>query len=711
MVTQAQVLVQRHPNEGALWKALSVGQQMLGQDALPALQRARALLPEDGELAANLGALWMARQAWPRAHEVLLEAVRLQPQLAGAHNNLGNVLLALQQPAQALAAFDAALRLQPGLAAARGNRARALLALGRHDEAADAFDGALAVSPQDAALHLHAATALRAAGRTAQAAARLQDALQRDDRLTQAWFTLGELRLEQGDAAGAVAAWERLVQLDPGHVEAACNLSQLQPSRGEAVLRAALAAGASGERRAAVLANLGGLLLQAQRLSDAAQVFRDAVAAAPSSAQALSNLAQVLRRQGALDDADRVLTALIDQHPDVLTAHSDRLLLRSYRQQRADEAEGLRAQARAFGERLPAAGPRPAAARRSGLRVGLVSADLRQHPVGRLAMAWLPALARQAEVVVYDNAREGDGLTAALRPAVAGWREVALLDDEAVSRQIAADGIDVLVDLNGHTGGHRLGVFARRPARRQFSWLGYAGSTGLAQMDGFIADRWLVPPAGEAAFVEPVLRLAHSFTVYAPPAFAPAVGPLGARPRFGSFNGLHKLSDAVLALWSRMLAAVPDSRLLIQAPGLQHAAERAALLARWPGDPGQLDLAGPLPLQDYLAAMGSVDLMLDPFPYSGGMTSLDALWMGVPVLTLPGPAPIARQGLSFLQTLGLAQDWVARDEDDAVQRVAAWAEDRAGLAALRAGLRQRMADSPLCDADSFARDWISRVTA
>ncbi|PTT87425.1 glycosyltransferase, partial [Pelomonas sp. HMWF004] len=246
---------------------------------------------------------------------------------------------------------------------------------------------------------------------------------------------------------------------------------------------------------------------------------------------------------------------------------------------------------------------------------------------------------------------------------------------------------------------------------RQFSWLGYAGSTGLAQMDGFIGDRWLLPEGAEAAFVEPLRRLPHSFTVYAPPAAAPVVTPLNRQPTFGSFNALHKLDAAVLALWARVLAATPGSRLLIKAPGLQHESVREALRRRWPGDAARLALAGPSALGGYLAAFGEVDIALDPAPYSGGMTTLDGLWMGVPVLTLPGPAPISRQGLSFLQTLGLADDWVAGDEDDFVRRACVLAQGRTALGPLRAGLRGRMAASALCDADQFAADLLALVTA
>jgi len=711
MAARARELLVARPDDGGLWKALSVAQQMLGEDALPALTRALELLPADAELAANLGALLAARGRWTEACTAYERALALQPRLPGAHNNLGNALLALRRPAEALAAFERALALQPGLAPALGNRARALLALGRHGEAAEGFTQAIAARPQDAALRLHAATALAAAGRPGEALARLREAVALAPGHAEAWFGLGQLLREAGDSDAAAAAWEQVLALDAGHAEAACNLALLRPGRGEAVLGAVLDAGVSGERRAAVLANLGGLRLQQGRFGAAVEAYRQALAAAPDSPQALSNLAQALKQQGGLEEADAVLGRLIERAPALQTARSDRLLLRAYRQQRDDQAAALRAEAEAFGRlvQAPAAArpPRPA----GPLRVGLVSADLRSHPVGRLAEAWLPALAARCELHVYANQRADDALTGRLRRAAPRWCDALALDDEALAARVAADGIDVLVDLSGHTGGHRLGLFARRPAPRQFSWLGYAASTGLAGMDGFIGDRWLLPAGAEAGFVEPLRRLPHSFTVYAPPEAAPPVGPLGGAPRFGCFNALHKLGDEVLALWARVVAAVPGSRLLLKAPGLQNEAERAALCARWPGDPACLELEGPGALPDYLAAFGRVDIALDPFPHSGGMTTLDGLWMGVPVLTLPGPAPISRQGLSFLQTLDLAEEWVAADAEDLLRVARARMDDRPGLAALRAGLRERMAASALCDAKGFAADWLALLQA
>ncbi|KQW51545.1 MULTISPECIES: tetratricopeptide repeat protein [unclassified Roseateles] len=711
MAARARSLLAGRPQDGELWKALSVAQQMLGEDALPALERAMTLRPADAELAANLGALLAGRGRWAEARRSYEQALRLQPRLAGAHNNLGNALLALQEPAEALAAFDRALAFQPGLVAALGNRGRALLALGRHVDAALAFEQAVAAQPRDAGLHVHAATALAAAGRPVDAITRLRQAVALAPERPEPWFMLGNLLNESGAADAAAQAWERVLALDAGHAEAACNLALLQPSRGEAVLGAALAMGLTGERRAAVLGNLGGLRLRDGRVIEAVAAYRQALAETPLSPQALSNLAQALKRRGDLEEADVVLSRLIDTDPALLTARSDRLLLRAYRQAHAEDAGPLKDEAGRFGQVVQApAVVRPARAP-GPLRVGLVSADLRSHPVGRLAEAWLPALAQRCELHVYASHRADDALTQRLRAAAPRWQDVAAWDDATLASRIAAEGVDLLIDLSGHTGGHRLGAFARRPAPRQFSWLGYAGSTGLAAMDGFIGDRWLLPPNAEAGFVERLLRLPNSFTVYAPPADAPAVTQRDGELCFGSFNALHKLGDEVLALWARLLDAVPHSRLLLKAPGLQHEAERAALIARWPGDAARLVLEGPGPLADYLAAFGRVDIALDPFPHGGGMTTLDGLWMGVPVLTLPGPAPISRQGLSFMQTLGLGQGWIATDEADFLRLAQARSQDRVGLAALRAGLRERMATSPLCDADRLADDLLAAMTA
>ena len=269
------------------------------------------------------------------------------------------------------------------------------------------------------------------------------------------------------------------------------------------------------------------------------------------------------------------------------------------------------------------------------------------------------------------------------------------------------DRIDILFDLSGHTSGHRLLVFARRPAPIQITWIGYVGTTGLAAIDYLIADRFHVPPGAETQYREKVLRMPDGYVCFDPPAEAPPVGPLPARGSghvtFGSFNNVPKLSSEVIALWARIVGRVPDSRLLLISPALGSAAVRERITAGFVaagGDRTRLEIRGSLGRPDLLAAYNQVDLALDPFPYSGGVTTCEALWMGVPVVTYPGETFAGRHALSHLSNVGLTET-VAADPGDYVERAVRLAEDLPHLAALRSGLRDGMANSPLCNGERF----------
>jgi predicted O-linked N-acetylglucosamine transferase (SPINDLY family) len=295
-----------------------------------------------------------------------------------------------------------------------------------------------------------------------------------------------------------------------------------------------------------------------------------------------------------------------------------------------------------------------------------------------------------------------------LRRHCAQWLVVADLDDAALANRIRSDGVDVLIDLSGHTLNNRLPVLAWKPAPVQLSWLGYCGSTGLANVDAFVADPWIVPDGCAGEFVERVVRLPQTFLCFTPPPFDLAVGPLPALAngsiRFGCFNQLAKMNEPVVALWAKVMHAVPGSQLVLQAQALQDPAIRRRVLDRYAKhgiEPERLSLQPARSREDYLAAYAQVDIALDPFPYPGGTTTLEALWMGVPVLTLPGASALSRQGLSIMQNLGLA-DWVAKDADDYLARAVQLAADATVLAELRRGLRQRLLSSPLCDATRFA---------
>jgi predicted O-linked N-acetylglucosamine transferase (SPINDLY family) len=308
---------------------------------------------------------------------------------------------------------------------------------------------------------------------------------------------------------------------------------------------------------------------------------------------------------------------------------------------------------------------------------------------------------------------------------VAVWRDITKLSDDAAAAMICDDRIDILIDLSGHTGGHRLQLFLRKPSPVQVSWLGYFNTTGVKAIDYLISDETTIPPEEEQWFSEQIFRLPGSRFCYAPPEYAP---PVTAPPvmtsgfiTFGSFNNIAKLTPEVIELWSRVLIAIPDSKLIIKWSTLRRKKVRDRLLrqfARHGVSEERLVLRVWSPHADMLREYGDIDIILDPFPFSGGMTSCEALWMGVPVLTLLGDKPAGRQTAGFLRTIGLPE-WVTMSPEQFVTRAKEAASDHDELNTIRFGLRERMIASTLCDGVSFTRNleaayrtmwkaWISR---
>jgi predicted O-linked N-acetylglucosamine transferase (SPINDLY family) len=359
-----------------------------------------------------------------------------------------------------------------------------------------------------------------------------------------------------------------------------------------------------------------------------------------------------------------------------------------------------------------------AAARRHGndpdplrrIRVGVVSGDLVNHAVVNFLDSMLPELDGEAiELFAYATTNHFDSTTDRLRQSIPNWRKVANYGDAKLAANIVEDNIDVLIDLAGHTANSRLPVFALKPAPVQLTWLGYSGTTGVPGMDYILADRHVAPEGSEGQFTETVWRLPDSYLCFSAPRRSPAVAPLPAAERgqltFGCFNTINKLSAPAIALWAEVLRAVPESRLLLKNRRFSLADAREAIAQRFLRHgiaAARLELLGHVEeAEGHLATYGQVDIALDPFPYNGTTTSCEAMWMGVPVLTLRGDRFIARVGESLLRSIGL-DEWVATDGEDFVRRARELSADLPALAQLRAGLRQRMAASPLMDAPRFA---------
>lgn len=524
---------------------------------------------------------------------------------------------------------------------------------------------------------------------------------------------LGCALMEAGQLDDAAGVLEGAVLMAPEQGDALANLAIVLDRLGrteEAVALAHRAVAARPEHAATHVA-LSIVLASSGLIGQAERAARHAAAIAPADIAALLQLGNVLIDAGDPDAAVAAYARVIEREPDHRGATENRLYA-LHLSPTVDDRD-LVTELRAWGSGLSGlAEPRPDRGRDPNrrLRVGYVSADFGKHPVGWFLSPVLPNHDPAAvEIHAYSGRTVEDEVTDHLRRHCASWVPTAGMDDAALAGRIRADGIDLLVDLSGHTAHNRLGVFARTPAPVLATWGGLIGTSGLPAMDWLIGDPRQCPAGAEELHTERIVRLPGGYVPYGPPAYAPPVAPppaLGSgHVTFGCFNRLAKIQDGVIALWARVLEAVPGGRLLLNTRELRCPDLRGRVAARF-GAAGigsdRLELAQGGGHADMLESYAGVDIALDPFPYSGGLTTLEALWMGVPVVTLPGRRFCSRHSVGHVTVLG-HPEWAAVDADDYVRIAAALSRDREALGGLRSGLRGRMAASPLCDGAAFTR--------
>jgi predicted O-linked N-acetylglucosamine transferase (SPINDLY family) len=459
--------------------------------------------------------------------------------------------------------------------------------------------------------------------------------------------------------------------------------------------------------------NLGITLGVQGKLDEAVACYRRALELKPDHADAYNNLGNALKDQGALREAVACYRRAMELKPDFAQVHSNLLLTLQYC---PEVTPATLAEAHAEYDRRHAAPLRGAFAqhenvrdRHGRLRLGFVSPDLGRHPVGFFLVRVLENLSQQQHpTICYSDRLVKDGLTHRLQAAATQWRDVAGMSDQRLAEQIRADRIDILFDLAGHTAHNRLLVLARKPAPIQITWIGYEGTTGLAAMDYLLADRHMVPEGAEPYYRERVLRMPEGYLCYDPPEAAPPAGPLPSLAKgyttFGSFNNPAKITAEVAAVWARILRRAATARLVLKYRGLGDPAVKRRyldLFAAHGVQPQRLELLPWSSYAEYLATYQQVDVALDPFPFSGSVTTCEALWMGVPVITCPVETFASRHALSHLSSVGLTET-IAHDLDEYVELAVSLAGELPRLAVLRAGLRQRMAASPLCQGKRFA---------
>jgi len=600
-----------------------------------------------------------------------------------AHVNLGNALKDLGRLDAAMASYRSALEINPDFEVAHYNLAVVLRDVGQIDDAMAHYHHALDIQPDFAEAHANLGNILRNLGRLDDAVMSYRRALEIRPSFAEAHYNLGNALNDLSQPADAAASFRRAAELRPDFAEAHSNLGN-------------------------ALQDLG-------RLDEAVLSYWRALEINHDYQEAYFNLGSALQDLGQFDAAAESYRRALEINPDFGVAQSNLLFMHNYIA--GQDSQTLLSEATGFGE-LAARRARPftawsnvPAADRC-LRVGFVSGDLRNHPVGYFAEGVLASLSQEAsgrlELFAYPTHVCGDAVAERIRASCSGWRSLVGVSDESAAQLIREDTIDILIDLSGHTAHNRLPLFAWKPAPVQASWLGYFATTGIAAIDYLIADPWTLPESEEANFTEKIWRLPETRLCFTPPNEDLKVTSLCALRNgyvtFASFNHLSKINDDVVALWTRVLEAVPGSRLLLKAKQFTEVSVRQRVIERftaWGIDASRLIVERPVSRGTYLAAYQQVDIALDPFPYPGGTTTVEALWMGVPVLTLTGDRFLSRQGVGLLMNVGLPQ-WVAVSPDDYVARAALHAKDLNRLAELRAGLRKQALESPIFDTRRFA---------
>ncbi len=653
-----------------------------GEAARELIARAFDRGPASAPMHSNMGVVLKSLGRLMEAREAFLKAIELEPSVAEHYFNLANVNHQLGDPAEACRLYHRALQLKPGYAAARNNLGVVLVDRGEYDEAVEQLREALRLRPNFAEACSNLGNALRNCGKPDEAIRWYEQAVQLQPAAAEGYYNLGCLLQDVRRVDEARDCFHKAVTID-----FACL-----PARN----------------------NLGNLLADQGLLSKAVQQYKKIIDQDPGNLEAHNNLGTAFKDQGNIGAAITIHRRVLLQQPDSPAVHSNLLLDMHYTDE-TDPEELFREHVR-WAERHGAArypgqvqfANRPDPER--VVRVGYVSPDFCFHSVAFFAEPLLQGHDRSCcKVYCYSATRRADAMTGRLRGHADVWRDIHHMDDETAAALIREDDIDILVDLAGHTAHNRLGIFARRAAPVQATYIGYPDTTGLAAMDYRLVDACTDPPEEADRFcTEELVRLPDGFLCYRPPAGAPPVAgpPVEAAGgiTFGSFNNVAKITPGAVSLWSEILSRVPGSRLFLKSKVFNDPRIRKHFLnlfTRQGADPALLMLEANIPgIAGHLEQYGRVDIALDTFPYNGTTTTCEALWMGVPVISLAGKTHAGRVGISLLNRVELA-DLAASSPEKYVETAVRLAGDLERLRDLRGGLRERMQQSTLTDQSRF----------
>ncbi|MBN3765094.1 glycosyltransferase family 41 protein [Burkholderia sp. Ac-20365] len=708
------------------------------KQAIDGYREAVALNPGYAEAHNNLGNALREDRQPDKAMHSCAQAIELRPGYAEAYNNLGNALKDLNEIDSAVLAYRKAISFRQDYADALNNLGNALMEQGKYDEAIDSYRRAIALDPNRALMHNSLGTLLLARGDLADAAASLRRAVDLDPERPGVHNNLANTLRDMGELEAARAHYSQALQLAQGIVDSYLTGTPIAPGRSteprltlaeayamlgnawyglyryDEAIESYLRAVALADDDAEVHHNLAVAYLKTDRPADALRYAHKALELKAGSSRMHINLGDVLRSLGELEAAANSYRSAIERSPDADVAHTALLFCEASMSQRP--VVDYLADAVYFGERIAAhvtqfthartpRGTRP-------LRVGFVSGDLRTHPVGIFTESVLRYIdPSRVELIAYPTNDIEDETTQRLKPLFDVWTPLWKLSRDAAAQKIFDDGIDILLDMAGHTAFNRLPVFAKKPAPIQVTWLGFFASTGIGQIDYVLGDRYVLPPEEAHHFIEKPWRLPDGYLCMTPPDADVSVGPLPMLTNgfvtFGYLGKLAKMTDDVIDLWARVMHEVPGSRLLVKAHELDRKHAVDATLRRFAArdiDASRLVLEGGAKRNEYFRSYHRVDVVLSPFPYPGGTTTAEALWMGVPVVAMKGDRFLGHICESVLHSAGFGE-WISSDAAGYIAKASELAANPDSLATLRARLREHVLASPMCDARRFARNF------
>jgi protein O-GlcNAc transferase len=706
----------QNPDYAAAHYNLGNAQVHLGlhEAALASYRKAASSKPDFADAEVAMGALLRSVGRHEDAVASYRRALKIDSGHVAAYCGLGDVQKDLGKYDDAAQSYSHAITIAPERADVHCMLGVSLMVLGRPHDAVTSYRQAVKINPNFAEAHCSLGNALKDVGDREAAVESYRRALEIDSSLADAHSNLGTVLKEMGRAGPAVECFRKALQLRPGSAEVHYNLANALKDLGQfdgavASYRRALEIKADF---AAAHYNLANAQRDLQKHEDAVASYRSAIRINDEYYDAHNNLGNALLDLGRMDEALASYKRALTIKPDLAIAASNVLFNLSHSEDITPDK--LFDEHRRFGAQFEAplrnAWPLHENSRDPDrqLRIGFVSGDLHDHAVAYFFEPLLMELAgrRSLSLHAYYNHRVEDIVSKRMRANFSQWHAIARLTDAALAQKIRDDGIDILVDLSGHTGDTRLLTFARKPAPIQASWLGYPGTTGLSAMDYYLADRHFLPfDQFQGQFIEKLVHL-PAVVPFLPSPLSPPVNRLPASSNgyitFGSFNRLSKVTPTAIALWSRLLRALPDSRMLIAGmPADGKVNPLVAAFARQGIASERLRFHPRCGIAEYLALHHQVDICLDTYPYTGGTTTSHALWMGVPTLSLAGPTPPSRQGAALLGQVGL-EAFVTNDAIEFERKGLEWAGSRDTLAQLRGELRQWYERSPLRDTHAIS---------